>query len=212
MIFLDDAFPELDVTLRRGAHVNRDDYERFQFLVQHYELLARFYSKFGSRLIQHPDGFFFLLSQGGSIPQRLLSKAVMHLGMFIALKARDPEITRASGKIPIAALFREISTSITPELLAKIYAPKQREASVDAKIKEELERSIKVLSELGMITLEKGWVTPRQSIRRFAEFARHSNAPGEVALQVLQLQKGAILIVDEVEVLTDGDICDEGTN
>ena len=191
-MFANHNFVEIDVILRRGGHVNRSDIVLYQFLCDHYEDLRSFYEKYQCSLVQHPDGFFFLLSQGDILRSRLLPKTCMHLGMFIALKMRDPEITRSSGKITIKQLLQAIETSVPRETLHRIYATKQREAAQYDRIVLEIMRALRLLEDLRFITVKDEVMRPTEAINRFAELARHDNDPDAAAREVLFVQRGVI--------------------
>jgi chromosome partition protein MukE len=192
MIFEDKRFAEVDVILRRGGHVNRSDFIAYQFLCEHFEELRRFYEPYGCRLVQHPDGFFFLIAQGGLIRSRLLPVSCVHLGMFIALKTRDPEITRSSGRIGVQQLLQAIETSVPRDTLQRVYAPKQREASADARITEEIHRVLRLLQGLRFIEVVEDTIRPTEAIHRFAELARHENNPDQDARALLDVQRAVV--------------------
>lgn len=190
MIFASHNFVDIDVILRQGGHINRSDIVLYQFLCDHYEELRLFYERYQCSLVQHPDGFFFLLSQGGILPSRLMPKTCMHLGMFIALKMRDPEITRTSGKLTVKQLLQAIETSVPRETLQRIYAPKQREASQDERIVEEIMRALRMLEGLRFLVIKESVIRPTEAINRFAELARHDNEPDPAAREALFIQRG----------------------
>jgi len=191
MIYLKHHFIESDLILRRGGHINRSNLPLYQFVTDNYDNLDQFYLGYQCKLTQHQDGFFYLISKGGLIPTRLLPLACIHLGMFIALKMRDPEITRSSGRIDLEGLLRSIEVSVPRDTLQKVYAPKQREASVDTKITEEIQKALKNLARLNFVEIKGQIIKPLESINRFAELARHDNSPDELARIVL-MERGVV--------------------
>jgi len=208
MIYLTRQFIESDLILRRGGHINRSNLPLYQFVTDHYDNLDQFYLGYQCKLTQHQDGFFYLLSKGGLIPTRLLPLPCIHLGMFIALKMRDPEITRSSGKIDLDGLLRSIEVSVPRETLQKVYAPKQREASVDTKITEEIQKALKDLARLNFVEIKGEIIRPLESINRFAELARHDNSPDELARIVL-MDRGVVFQESDED---DSEDDDERTN
>lgn len=210
MMFFDRRFVEADISLRRGGHINRSDLLLYQFLIDNYEDLARFYASYESELIQHPDGFFFLLTTGGHIPSRLLPLPCVHVGMFIALKMRDPEITRSSGRLKLDWLLQSIGASVSRDTLQRVYAPKQKEASADAKITEEIQRALRILAELHFVELQGDAIKPLEAIHRFAEMARHENTPDDLARIVLSEQRGVVFLNDRLE--GSGEIAEDNRN
>lgn len=192
MIYLDKHFVGADLILRRGGHINRSNLSFYQFLIDNFDELKGFYHGYQCELVQHPDGFFYLLSKGGLIPTKLLPMPCVHLGMFIAMKSRDPEITRSSGRISLENLLQSIETSVPREALQKVYAPKQRESSTDTRIAEEIQRALKTLAEMRFIEIQGETIRPLEAIQRFAEMARHDNNPDELSRLVLTEQRGVV--------------------
>lgn len=213
MWYLEHRFAECDVILRQGGHINRSDLALYQFLCDHYADMTQFYRGYGCNLIQHPDGFFFLLAQDSMIRTRLLPLPCVHLGMFIVLRMRDPEITRSSGRIRTESLLQAIETSVPRETLLKVYAPKQREASADARIAEEIQRALTTLANLRFLGIQGDVIRPLEAIHRFAELARHENTPDDLARMLLTEQRGVVFEAEgEAPEETEDQEEDEGTD
>jgi chromosome partition protein MukE len=213
MIFSNHNFVDIDVILRQGGHINRSDIVLYQFLCANYEELRSFYERYQCSLVQHPDGFFFLLSQGSILPSRLMPKTCMHLGMFIALKMRDPEITRSSGKMTVKQLLQSIETSVPRETLQRIYAPKQREASQYERITEEIMRALRILEDLRFLVIKDSVIRPTEAINRFAELARHDNEPDPAAQEALLIQRGVMFeSPDDTDTTDEMEKENESTN
>lgn len=199
MAFFDERFVDIDLVLRAGGHINRSNLVAFEYACQNFDVLEQFYRQFGCNLLQHPDGFFCLKLQGSKIRSRLLPKSCVHLGIFIALKARDPEITRSAGRIGISQLLQDIETSVPRETLQKVYAPKRRDVSVDESISEEIHKALKTLADLRFIDLLETSIRPLEAINRFAEMARHNNAPDDDAKLQMTIQRGVVFTEDGEE-------------
>ena len=75
-----ELFPDVDLALRRGRHVDRDDLAWYAFLSDAQAPLERFYRRFGAELVQRSDGFFFLLPSGDKLGRRHLSPSEMLVG------------------------------------------------------------------------------------------------------------------------------------
>lgn len=191
-IFHDDQFVEVDLILRRGAHINRSNLAPYEFLSQNYDELQEFYRRYGCSLLQHPDGFFFMTVRGGLLRTRLLPKSCMHLGQFIGLKARDPEITRSHGRIAISQLLKDIETLVPRETLQAVYAPGRRDVTVDECISDEIMKAIKLLGDLGFIEIADKAIRPLEAIRRFSELARHDNDPNDDGKLHMTIQRGVV--------------------
>jgi chromosome partition protein MukE len=192
MIFYDTKFVEVDLVLRRGGHVNRSSLTAYDWMCQNFDELQAFYERYGCSLLQHPDGFFFMTLKGGMIRSRLLPKSCVHLGQVIALKARDPEITRSSGWLTINQLMQDIETSIPKETLQKVFARSRKESVVDEKISEEIQRAIKILAELDFVEIKGNAMRPLEAIHRFAELARHNNEPDDMTKLHLAVERGVV--------------------
>jgi chromosome condensin MukBEF MukE localization factor len=191
-IFYDDKFIEIDLLLRRGGHINRSNLASYDYVCQNFEELQKFYGRYSCSLYQHPDGFFYMAVKGGMFRTRLLPKSCVHLGIFISLKARDPEITRSSGRVPINQLFQDIETSVPREVLQQVYAPNRREAIVDECILDEIKKALKILADLGFIEMTESTIRPLEAINRFAELARYNNEPNEESRSNLTAQRGVV--------------------
>lgn len=192
MNYLDKQFVDVDLVLRRGGHINKSNLVAYNWLCNNHDDLKAFYKNYGATLGQHPDGFFFLTVTGLKLRSRLLPKPCVHLGIFIALKARDPEITRSSGWMQITQLFHDIETTVSKEILQQVYAPKRKENVVDDRISLSIENSLKTLADLCFIEIKGDSFRPLEAINRFAEFARHNNAPDEDAKIQMSIERGVV--------------------
>jgi len=199
MIFLDEKFVDADLALRRGGHVNRDNFTLYNWVQDNFDVLSSYYANFGCRLRQHPDGFFFLVISGQKLKSRVLPMSCVHLGIFLALKARDPEITKTSGRIAVDQLLQDIETTVPAETLQKVYAPRARESQVGSRIHDEIAAGLKILADLKFIEIQNDSVKPLESIARFAEFARHDNEPDETALALLEDREGVVIAARDEE-------------
>ena len=212
MNYLDRQFVDIDIILRRGGHINRTDFVAYDWLCSNHDDLKSFYANYGTSLVQHPDGFFFLTVSGGKLRSRLLPKTCIHLGMFIALKARDPEITRSSGWMQTAQLLHDIETTIPKNVLQQVYAPGRKESVVDDRITQAIGAALKVLNDLRFIEIQGGRFRPMEAINRFAEFARHDNEPDENAKIKMIVERGVVFHEADEEYEEDSDDIDEIQN
>lgn len=192
MNYLDREFADVDLILRRGGHINRSALALYDWVCRNHDDLKALYTNYGSTLAQHPDGFFFLTLSGGKLRSRLLPRTCVHLGMFIALKARDPEITRSSGWMGTTQLLHDIETSVPKDILQEAYAPGAKENVVDGRISLAITNALKVLDELCFIELRGDQFRPLEAIGRFAEFARHDNAPDDDARIQMSIERGIV--------------------
>jgi chromosome condensin MukBEF MukE localization factor len=185
-------FPKLDTALRRGIHITSSDYVSHEFLARNFVELATFYGRYDASLIDHPDGFFFLRTDGSVIPNRSLSKPCMHLGQLLAYLARESAIARTRGILQLDELYQTMSTMCAAELLAQIYVPNAKNSVSPQQIKNEILRCLKVFAQLNMITFERGReaIQLTEAIGRFTEMARHNNCPSPAAKKNLEINRG----------------------
>ena len=199
MMIDDRQFIEVDLMLRRGAHVNRSNLAAYEWMADNFDELSSFYARYGCGLHRHQDGFFYMTTTGGQIRSRMLPKSCVHMGLFLALKARDPEILRSSGRISLTALLQDIETSVPKETLRATYAPRSKEGLSDEKIVDELKLALKILDELNFIELTDGMVRPLEALARFSEVSKHNNDPDDGARMVMELQKGIVFQVAHLD-------------
>ncbi len=192
MNYLDKRFVDVDVVLRRGGHINRSSLVAYDWLCKNHDELKGFYANYGATLTQHQDGFFFLTAPNAKLRSRLLPKTCVHLGIFIALKARDPEITRLSGWIQTTQILHEIETTVPKDVLQQVYAPGRKESVVDDRITLAIGGALKILADLCFIEIRGDRFRPLEAINRFAEFARHDNAPDENARIRMTIERGVV--------------------
>lgn len=96
-VIVDERFPEVDLMLRRGRHIGRDDGSLYDYLVEAQALLEPFYRRFGGELIQQSDGYFYLLPSGERLGRRQLSVGEMLVGQVLALLYLDPATLQHGG-------------------------------------------------------------------------------------------------------------------
>ena len=80
---LDENFPAVDLALRRGRHIDRDDVAWFGFLSDAADVLEPFYRRFGAELVYRSDGFYYLLPTNEGLTTRHLSVAEMLVGQAV---------------------------------------------------------------------------------------------------------------------------------
>src|SRR5262245_34564061 len=98
-VILDDDFPELDLALRRGRHVDRDDASWYALLTDAQEHLEPFYRRYGCELIYKPDGYFYLLPIGEKLSRKHLGAGDMLVGQALALLYLDPSTVERGGVV-----------------------------------------------------------------------------------------------------------------
>jgi chromosome partition protein MukE len=191
-----ELFPDVDLALRRGRHVDRDDAAWYGFLSDAQAHLERFYRRYGAELVQRTDGFFFLLPSGDKLGRRHLSPSEMLVGQGLTLLYLEPATVEQGGITSREQLLSQLSATMgTEQLMLAFNAKKKR---MDERVAQEMVRArvseaVRRLAGLGFVDLlPEDRLRLRSSLMRFAEPVRGGSgelealsrlvASGEVAL------------------------------
>lgn len=176
-----ELFVDVDLALRRGRHIDRDDVAWYGFLSDAQAQLERFYRRYGAELVQRTDGFFFLLPSGDKLGRRHLSPSEMLVGQGLTLLYLDPATVEQGGVTTREALLSQLSASMgTEQLMAAFNAAKKKR--LDERVAQEMVRArvseaIRRLAGLGFVELlPDDRMRLRASLMRFAEPVRGSGA------------------------------------
>jgi chromosome partition protein MukE len=183
-----EVFPDVDLALRRGRHIDRDDGEWYPFLLDAQALLEAFYRRFGCELIHRTDGYFYLLPTSDRLGRRHLSSGEMLVGQALTLLYLDPATVEHGGVLTRDQVLAQLAGVMGAEALVRAMNPKRRrydervaEEAVRSKVAEALRR----LATLGFVEIvEETRIRLRPALMRFAEPARAAAAP-EGALERL---------------------------
>jgi chromosome partition protein MukE len=195
-----ELFPDVDLALRRGRHVDREDGAWYGFLTDAQALLEVFYRRYGAELVQRTDGFFFLLPSGDKLGRRHLSPSEMLVGQGLTLLYLEPATVEQGGITSRDQLLSQLSASMgTEQLMLAFNAKKKR---LDERVAQEMVRTavsqaIRRLAGLGFVDLlPEERIRLRSSLMRFAEPVRGSGADLEALTR---------LVASGEVALTDGD-------
>jgi chromosome partition protein MukE len=205
-----EPFPDVDLALRRGRHIDRDDGEWYAFLVDAQALLEAFYRRFGCELIHRTDGYFYLLPTSDRLGRRHLSSGEMLVGQALTLLYLDPATVEHGGVVTREQVLAQLAGVMGADALVGAMNPK-RSRRTDERVAEETVRSkvaeaIRRLGSLGFVeAVDETRVRLRPALMRFAEPARAAVAP-EKALEGL-VASGELVLTedDETAVLTEND-------
>lgn len=154
-VVLDETFPDVDLALRRGRHIDLDDTEWFAFLVDAQHHLELFYRRFDCELIQVSDGYFYLLPSGNKLGQRRLTVAQMLVGQALALIYLDPATLSAAGVVQVAQLIEVLTAIVGEQNLVRALNPRRTSSmtSVVAErtVREEIKKALRGLATLGFV-------------------------------------------------------------
>jgi chromosome partition protein MukE len=95
----DEHFPDVDMALRRGRHVDREDVGWYSLLIDAQEHLEPFYRRFGCELVHASEGYFYLLPTAERLGRRHLSVPEMLVGQTLALLYLDPATLQQGGAV-----------------------------------------------------------------------------------------------------------------
>jgi chromosome partition protein MukE len=172
----DEHFPEVDLALRRGRHIGRDDGTAYDYLVDALDHLEPFYRRFGCELTQRADGYFYLLPSGDRLGRRQLTAGEMLVGQTLALMYLDPGTLQHGGMIQRETLLQRLAGLLGTEALVRALTPRRRKfderiaaETVRSKVAEALRR----LTDLGFIdSVDDAMLRLRPALMRFAEPVR----------------------------------------
>ena len=197
----DEHFPEVDLALRRGRHVGRDDGTAYDYLVDALDHLEPFYRRFGCELMQRADGYFYLLPSGDRLGRRQLTAGEMLVGQTLALMYLDPATLQHGGMVQRETLLQRLSGLLGTETLVRTLNPRRRKfderiaaETVRTKVAEALRR----LTDLGFIdSVDDAMLRLRRALMRFAEPVRDLS-DRQAALERL-VRSGEITLGEAVE-------------
>lgn len=203
----DEAFPEVDLALRRGRHVDADDVEKFSFLVEYQAELEAFYRRFGCELMRSNDGFFYLLPVSDRFSRRHLSRGEMLVGQALTLIYLDPETLARGRVITREQVLGQLAGTLGTDALVRVFNPKIKKK--DERVAEEMVRvkvaeALRRLASLGFVEpVESDHLRLRPALMRFAEPLRALGG-AEEALKKLA-KDGVIALTSESEPEPDPD-------
>lgn len=179
-VILDSGFPDLDVALRKGRHVGRDDGMAYQLLVDGQEHLEAFYLRYGCDLVLASEGYFYLRPTGDRFGRRQLTRAEMLVGQVLALLLLDPISLQSGGLVPRVEVLGRLEMLVGRDALVRLLNPqvkKVNERVAEESIRSKIQEALRGLESLGFVGLVDGdQVRLRPALFRFAEPVRgHSN-------------------------------------
>lgn len=197
----DDHFPELDLALRRGRHLGRDDGTVYEFLVDAVDHLEPFYRRFGCELVQRSDGYFYLLPAGDRLGRRQLSAGEMLVGQTLALLYLDPATLQHGGVVARELLLQRLAGLIGAEALVRTLNPRRRrfdERLAGESVRTQVGEALRKLAELGFVDLlDEARLRLRPALLRFADPVRGLQDPTGALEQLVA--RGEVLLAEDPE-------------
>jgi chromosome partition protein MukE len=198
----DENFPEVDLALRRGRHVDRDDGAWFGFLADAEDLLEPFYRRFGAELVYRADGFYYLLPTGDRLAKRQLGVAEMLVGQALTLLYLEPATVEQGGRVTREQVLGHLAAVMGTDALVRALNPKRRR--YDERVAQETVRArvadaVRRLAALGFVeTLGAEELKLRPALMRFAEPVRAAADAGEALSRLVASGELALSPLDSV--------------
>lgn len=187
-VIQDELFPDVDLSLRRGAHVDRNDLASYTFLDEAQPFLETLYLRYGCQLVR-ADGYFYLLPQGERLGRRHLSTGEMLVGQTLALMLLDPATLRSQGVVTRTQVVQRLAQLVGEERLVTALNPRRKrrdERVAQETVRRELDRALRSLGALGFVTpVGDEELQLRQPVLRFTEAVRGFADPAQALEQLV---------------------------
>ncbi|HLL21293.1 MAG TPA: chromosome partition protein MukE [Kofleriaceae bacterium] len=197
----DEHFPYVDLALRRGRHIGRDDGTAYDFLVDALDQLEPFYRRYGCELVQRSDGYFYLLPSGERLGRRQLSAGEMLVGQTLALLYLDPAALQHGGVVARDVLLQRLAGLIGTESLVRTLNPRRKkfdERIAAETVRTQVTDALRKLSDLGFVDLiDETRLRLRPALLRFAEPVRGLTEQTSALEQLVA--RGEVLLADTPE-------------
>ena len=175
-VILDPEFPELDLALRRGRHVDRDDVAWYALLGDAQDHLEAFYRRYGCELIHKADGYYYLLPTGDKLSRRQLSAGDMLVGQALALLYLHPSTVERGGLHTHEDLIAQLATS------GGVRAPV---AHIANQVFVQLARELESQGVSRKVSADMFGMALRAYVRKVASLREGQSAPGVTLWQAV---------------------------
>lgn len=209
-VIRDVHFPDVDLALRRGRHVGRDDGPIYDFLSDALDHLEPLYRRFGCELVHRSDGYFYLLPSGDRLGRRVFSVGEMLAGQILALLYLDPSTLAHGGVVTRELLLHRLSGLLGIDTLVRTLNPQKRkfdERVAGETVRTKLAEALRKLADLGFVDIvDERHLRLRPALLRFADPVR-GIGDSTRALEQLVI-RGEVLFTDadgEDDVSADTD-------
>ncbi|MCL2639208.1 MAG: chromosome partition protein MukE [Phycisphaerales bacterium] len=199
-VIQNSLFPEVDLALRAGRHIDREDGERYTFVLDAQSFLESFYRRYGCELVHVSDGFFYLLPTGDQMGRRRLTVGEMLVGQTLALMYLEPTTVQAEGVVQQLAVVTRLASLVGERELTKALNPRRRkynERVAQETVRSEISKALRGLENLGFIDLGEGeQVRLRLGLLRFSEAVRGLSDPAEALSRLIAEGKAEAEVAD----------------
>jgi chromosome partition protein MukE len=188
-VIRDPDFPDLDLALRRGRHIDRDDVAWYALLGDAQDHLEAFYRRYGCELIHKADGYYYLLPTGDKLSRRQLSGGDMLVGQALALLYLHPSTVERGGLHTHEELIAQLATVLGSDALIRAFNPRRRrydERVAQKTVRARVGEAVRRLAGLGFVDLVEGdQLRLRPALLRFAEPVRGLSEPAEALAELV---------------------------
>jgi len=213
---LDEHFPAVDLALRRGRHVDRDDAAWFGFLTDALDVLEPFYRRYGAEFVYRADGYYYLLPTGDKLAKRQLGIAEMLVGQALTLLYLDPTNVEQGGRVTREHVLAHLATVMGTDALVRALNPKRRR--YDERVAQETVRArvgdaLRRLATLGFVeAVGSDEIKLRPALMRFVEPVRAAGDSGEALARLVASGELALGPLDAVPDADDDGSDDDGAD
>jgi chromosome partition protein MukE len=206
-VIADADFPALDLALRRGRHVDREDGAWYALLLDAQEHLEAFYRRFGCDLIYKSDGYFYLLPTGDQLARRHLAAGEMLVGQALALLYLDPAAVERGGLVTREQVIEQLVSALGSDALTQAFLPKRKrqdEQVAQRAVRSKINEALRRLASLGFAEISaEDQIRLRPGLLRFAEPVRGLSEPAEALARLVA--EGEVAMTDDVATFDDAD-------
>jgi chromosome partition protein MukE len=194
-----EEFPEVDLALRRGRHIDRDDEAWYAYVTEAQAQLERFYRRLGCELVHKSDGFFYLLPTNDRVPRRHLPVGDMLVGQALALLYLDPTTVQRGGTIDTSDVLAQLDGIVGTDALIRAFNPKRRrhdERIAQQTVRKKVAEAVRRLARLGFVdALDGERLRLRASLLRFADPVRELGEPAEALARLIA--RGEVALAEQ---------------
>jgi chromosome partition protein MukE len=202
-VIADATFPEIDLALRAGRHIDVEEGARFELLAEAQALLEGFYQRYGWELVRAPAGYFFLVPQADRIARRHLTTGEMLVGQALALLYLDPATLETAGSGTRTQVVELLAHLVGESRLYLELHPRRRridERIAQESVRREVDKAIRALAALGFCDLvDDERIRLKAAVLRFAEPVASLENPTDALARLVAQGRAALGEIAEEE-------------
>lgn len=171
----DPEFPAVDLALRKGRHIDREELDAYSFLDDAQRHLEELYRRFGCELVR-TDSYFFLLPTGDRLGRRKLTAGEMLVGQALALLYLDPSSLKERGIVAKSLVVSRLAGLVGESRLIHALNFRRKpstERVAQELVRTEIDKALKALARLGFVDfVDEERVRLRSPLIRFTDAVR----------------------------------------